>query len=281
MRRLIGCLPALLLLAACTRAGSEPTVAESSLEPARRMDRLEELVAQGAYSEAADLLDRYLGEGLAHPRAFLLKGRLLERGEDEVAGATAAMPWYQRAIDASPRWVEPRLALAEAQITAGRLDSAAISVDGIQRLLPEHPAGPYGQGVIARIRGDLATAETRFADALRRDPDFVPALRQSVLLARQRGDRVTQRRHLERLIGLVGNEADLLIALGRLDEADNRLADAWRNYETAWRMQPDPETARLLADLARQRDDPAAAATWLERSQGGAPPLPRAPDPGP
>lgn len=269
MRLIVGLL--MLTLLGCRWPGDRnPSVGQvddASLAQARRMDAIEQLIEQERYPAAARALDEALAEGLEHPRAFLLMGRLLVR-EATPAQLEAALVWFDRAIAASPAWWEPRLDLARAYFTLGRLDAAEAVFYELDRLFPEHPAGPYGMGLVASQRHQLSLAEEHFTEALKRDPDHLGTLQACARLARQRGDEGAQRQYLERLLSRLPQQADLRIELAGLEEKAGRLASARRLWEEAYRQRADPATARRLSSIARQLGDTAAAERWWRLAGG-------------
>lgn len=259
-----------VILTACSRTpfiDQPPTANDASVQMAKRMDVIEDLLARGEVQEARARLQQALDDGIEHPRAFHLMGRLLARDGSRQA-QVAAIPWYQRAIAASPSWPDPRIDLLQAYLEDGRLDAAHSVCEDLDRLFPEAAAGAYGRAVVAGLRGDIPAARAAYHEALERDSDYIPALRGYARLQQQQGEDQSYRRLIDRLMALVPATPGLLRERARLHEQDGRLADARRDLEYAYRLQADPTIARHLYDLARQQGDQAAADRWLARTQG-------------
>ncbi len=252
---------------------ARPTI--NDLADARHMDAVQQLVDDGLYDQARAQLDGLLGGGFAHPVAFMLKAQLTEQAGD----TEAAIPWYDRAIAASPLWFEPRIRLADVFVRLKRLSAAdAIFVD-IDRLAPQAPWGPYGRGVIAAMSGDAASATKLLDEALARDPQHQPSLETRASLARQAGDTEREATLLNRYIALTPDAGWAYARLGELAAGANRPNDAAQLLTRAYELDPDPATARRLADLAQARGDDPDAARWrrlagIAAAPAEAPPAP-------
>ena len=250
-------------LVACGRPISEPVSDERSLDEARLMDAIEDHITHGEYDTAARRLDAALAEGFDHPRALYLRARLaLVYQSNKAADVDEAIAWLERCIEQSPRWVEPRLLLAQTLAREQRLVAAAAAYAQLDGMFPEHPGGSFGRGYMAMLRGDNEEAAGFLSEALRRDPDFAPALYASSQLAGFAGDEQTQLRMLERYAAVVPTDAGAARRLGGLYTAAGRLEDARRALERAYRIQPEQETAQELADIAVQRGAMDEAARW-------------------
>jgi tetratricopeptide (TPR) repeat protein len=267
---------AAVTLTGCSRNGhtgsgvfNDPAKASAaSLAEAQRIDAVQALYQDGLYERARTALDQVLADGSRHPQAFLLKAQLTRQAGD----AAGAIPWADRAIAASPAWIEPRILLAQIYLGLERWSAAADVFAAIERLAPKGPWGPYGQGAVAARRGDTALA-SRFVDtALERDPDHLPSLELRVGLARMGGDRVTEERALARVAALDPNSASVRARLGELAQAGGRLEEARRHLLRAYELEPRPTTAQQLAQLARLLGDGADEQRWNARS--GVSPVP-------
>ncbi len=268
--RLTWAVPALLCgLAACARdfgAVRQPTVTEATLQQSAVMDEIESMLDLGDYRAAQARLAEALGDGFHHPRAYLLRGRLA-LGPGGEQRAERAIPWFERAVEASPGWFAARTALAQAYLEAQRHAAAAAVFAELDRLYPEHPVGPYGQGVIAEARGREDAAAQFLDEALQRDGTFAPALRARAYLASQQGDAAAHRRLLERYLAARPGDAEAHLELGGVLEAAGRLEDARRSFERSWRLHPSKRVARRLAEIARRQQQSQAAARWEERAE--------------
>ena len=235
-----------------------PRASAESLAEAQRIDAVRALYQDGLFDRARVALDQLLTDGSRHPQAFLLKAQLTRQAGDPAA----AIPWADRAIAASPAWIEPRILLAQIYLGLERWSAAADVFAAIERLAPTGPWGPYGQGAVAARRGDTALA-ARFVDtALERDPDHLPSLELRVGLARMGGERVTEERTLSHIAGLDPNSAGVRVRLGELAQAGGRLEEARRHLLRAYELEPRPTTAQQLAQLARLLGDSADEQYW-------------------
>ncbi len=239
---------------------SQPSAA--SLEESRKLDEIRQLVDDGLYDQARVKLDALLATNAVQPQAFFLKAQLhRQQGEHE-----QALPWCDRAIAASPYWIEPRVALAQSYLKLKRLAAAENVFGDLDRLAPKMAWGPYGMGAIAGMRGDLKRATTLIDEALSRDPRHAPSLRVRANLAAQSGDAEFEERLLGRYLAEVPSASWAHARLGELAVSANHLEDARIDFLHAYELQPDATTARRLAELAQRRDDHTEARLWQERA---------------
>ena len=264
------------LLASCGGSGhtgagmfnDPPRASAASLAEAQRIDAVRALYQDGLYDRARAALDQLLADGSRHPQAFLLKAQLTRQAGDPAG----AIPWADRAIAASPAWIEPRILLAQIYLGLERWSAAADVFAAIERLAPKGPWGPYGQGAVAARRGDTALA-ARFVDtALERDPDHLPSLELRVGLARVGGDRVTEERTLAHVAALAPESAAVRVRLGALAQSAGRLEEARRHLLRGYELEPRPTTALQLAQLARLLGDEPQELYW--NSRAGIPSVP-------
>jgi tetratricopeptide (TPR) repeat protein len=234
----------------------------ASLEEARDMDLIQQLMDDGLYEQARVRLDKLLNQGCQHPQAYLLRAQLFyQRGELE-----EVIPWCNKALEASSYWIEPRMLLAQNYIRLKRLSSAENVLNDLDRLAPKLPWGPYGTGTIAAMRGDMPRAIILIDKALQRDPRHVPSLRIRAQLAAQGKDPHFEELILGRYLAEVPDSAWAHERLGELALADRRLADATRSFLRAYDLHPSTTIARRLAELAQRRNDPAEATYWQTRA---------------
>ena len=234
----------------------------ASLQEAREMDAIQGLMDDGLFDQARLRLTTLLDGGCQHPQAFLLQAQLhYQQGRlDE------AIPWCNRALEASSWWIEPRLLLAQCYMRLKRLAAAENVLGDLDRLAPKLPWGPYGTGSIAAMRGDLPRATTLIDEALRRDPNHVPSLRVRAQLAAQGKEPELEEQLLGRYLAQVPDSQWAYSRLGELALAANRLEDARRAFLQSYDLRPMPATARSLAELAQRRGDLAEARAWQERA---------------
>ncbi|TVR13626.1 MAG: hypothetical protein EA401_06345 [Planctomycetota bacterium] len=262
---LIFCALVAMLLQSCVPPGrvvGSDRPHSSSIERSRTMDQIEDLLRQGLFSEAQEAVSQALEDGYRHPRLWYLMARVDMANE----AYEEALEHLHAAINAAPRWPQPRLLQAQAYLALQRTSSAQASFRSLQDLFPHHPAGPYGRGYVAMLREDYRVAQAAFAEALERDQHFTPAIAARAHIARMQGDRDLERRLLNRYRSLEPQVASAHRRLAELDAEDGLLESARRGFERAYRLQPNANTASELADLARQQGDEERAAYWQERA---------------
>lgn len=236
--------------------------ADNTLALSRRIDAITSLMDQGLFEQAQKRLDEFFAAGETHPRAHFLQGRLFERrGEFE-----PAIPWFQKAVESSPRWAEPRVHLAQCYYKLNRLVAAEGVFDEIDRLAPQGPWGPYGKGVVANRRGDSARAIMLLDEALAREPRHAPSLRARAELAKGADEAALKENLLRRYLAEEPRDADAHFQLGELAAADGKAVEARRSFLASYDLDSQPATARRLAELALQRGDRAEAKLWQERA---------------
>jgi tetratricopeptide (TPR) repeat protein len=235
---------------------------ETSKEEAKRIDAVRRLYRDGLYDQARVGADRLLADGIAHPELLQLKAELLAQAGD----SEGAVVWAQKAVDRSPRWVDPRILMARSYLALGRHAAADAVFADLERLYVDGPWGAYGRGLVASIQGDHQAAARWYDKALGKNHDHVPSLLGRARTARVLGETARERDCLARVVeqdpsnlGARLRLADLALAAGRLDDARSLLAAA---YELA----PQSELAGRLADLAQQRGDAEDAALWRARA---------------
>ena len=115
--------------------------------------------------------------------------------------------------------------------------------------LPPKAVALNAAGVDALGRGDLLTAEARFAVALEYHPRFVDALVNLALVEMQRGNFKLARRKLDRAVLINRHIAQPHHGLGLLEEREEHPARAVKHYREA--LAVDPGFAPARANLAR------------------------------
>lgn len=233
-----------------------------ALADADRVDAAQRLYNDGLYDRARQEVDHLLADGIRHPQVFLLKAQLLRQADD----LDGAIPWCSKAVEASPAWIEPRILAAQIHLKRERYAAAGSLFEDIDRLAPKGPWGAYGQGVVAARRGDHAQAIMFCDRALERDPDHVPSLELRAQLARLTGDSVGEERLLARYVALQPLDPEARVRLGELAQAAGRVEDARRQLERAYELEPHPNIAAKLADLARFAGDAEDEHRWRLRS---------------
>jgi transglutaminase-like putative cysteine protease/tetratricopeptide (TPR) repeat protein len=183
----------------------------------------------------------------------------LARHHLERAEPHRALPLARRAVEASPRHVPARLALADALDGAGLASRARRERLALADERPDHPAAVLAgaRASLALERGDEAAAQLRSALALRFDERSARASLVQLLVDRADGDgalalladavRLDPAALPERL-----RRADLLAAVGRGDEAEAEFAAAARIAPEEPEVLERRGEARLRAGLDRE-----------------------------
>lgn len=249
----------------CSRPVEAPPNTQA-INHASTMDSIQAQLDKGDIERAQTALTKAFNDGYEHPMAFYLQGRIYLAQSNKNSAANS-IPWFEKAIAASPAWIEPRLLLAQACIADKRLRRAEQLFEELNALLPEGATGPYGLGLIDMIDGKDDQAVIHFDEALKRNPNYGPALMNRASIAGKRGDHTYQRELLERYIALDPVNSQAHFAIGVLFHKLNRLNDATRSFKRSYELNPDTETARRLADLAIQKQDEEEQKYWLERAK--------------
>jgi tetratricopeptide (TPR) repeat protein len=256
------------LLVSCDQGGGEiraagpPEPSHATIEEAKQIDEAQGLVDDGMFDQARAKLDALFAKGCRHPQAMIIEAKLAYRQGD----FEQAIPWCDRALEASPLWVEPRVLMAQSYLKLKRYAAAASSFEDIDRIAPDSPWGPYGMGVIAAMRGDAGTASKELDRALARDGKHAPSLEARAGVARMQQDRALEEKLLQRYVVEEPLDAFAIERLGELARASDRLEDARRAFERSYELARLPDSAKQLAELARQRGDEADERLWSGRA---------------
>ena len=173
---------------------------------------------------------------------------------------TAADTLLAEGVTRLPGDLDLWVAWARMAVTHGDWPEAASRWAAVAARFPDHPTGYLGQAVALREDRRLDDAEPVLAEAVRRfpqDPDLLP---EWARIAHWRQDFETALPRWETVLALMPDNAmsylasaDVLRALGRIPEAEDRLRDAMERF-------PDQsEPALAYARLAGGRPDPAEA----------------------
>ena len=238
-------------------------VKQHSLDNAARMDRVQNLLADGFYDDAREELNLIIADGQQHPRAFFMLGEISAYQEHY----EEALNWLERSIQMAPTWPAPRLLQARVYIELKRLAAAKQIFASFEDLFPRHPAGPYGRGWIALLNNQPVEAAAAFTESLQRNPNFHPAIAGRARLARAQGDTRLERELLGRFIYLRPMDPFGHRRMAQIDLEDGLLVSAKRGFERSYQLSPNRETAESLRQIAIQLGDNASAQMWEGRAQ--------------
>ena len=186
-----------------------------TLEQAARMDRIEGLIEEGSFQQAEELLTQEIASGFTHPRAFLLRAKILQHG-NEPERLEEAIGWLDKAINESPAWLEPRWMQAQIFLELRRHQSAITVCESLNRLHPRSPFGVYGLGLVAMREVRYDDAYNYFSEALERNPNHLPTLHAVAHLHQQRNEPQKYQAVLERLLVLTPEDSSVLRQLGEI-----------------------------------------------------------------
>jgi len=227
-----------------------------------------ELLDRGLPARAVEQLDAARAVEPTALEPALLRGLASLQLLDDPAGAAQA---FRVVSDAQPNEPAPAYALARALTAAGDTEGAAAAWrrfesttdDGAARLpfvrlgllretpgvRPFLPPVRYARGFALLEGGDLAGAIAAFREALRTDPlvadapgDGSPRARAAVAF---RDGRVAEARALLQEALATDPDAEASRVLGMVEAADGRLDEAIERLDDAWRLTTGDERTRL------------------------------------
>lgn len=213
-------------------------------QTARALALLEPLAGDGSTDVDALTLaaQARLMAGEAAPAAALFKRASALRPDDGRLRAASALMRLRDGDEAALRELQRAaadskdtaadLALVATQMQRRSFDAALQAIDRLEAKVPDQPLAPLLRGQVLQLQGRADAARAAFGEALKRNPDHLPAL----------------------------------AALARLDLAANQGAAAMARYEALLQRQPKLAPAHLaLAELAlRNGAGRAAAVSRLE-----------------
>ena len=144
-----------------------------------------------------------------------------------------AVSELERVVAASPDSTGASALLVVSLVSDGRLDEADKAAHAFRERASDNPLPPYLLAAVALARKDLTGGRQYLEEALKVDPNFVPAA----------------------------------LSLAALDIQAGRKADAKRRYEEVISHAPKSVPAMLgLAQLALEEDDTTSCRSWLDKA---------------
>ncbi len=242
-------------------AGLDPKLA-IALE--NRVGEVRELVSEGQLEQAASRLAQVRE---THPEVELADFYDLEFFIARAAGdQEAAVAALTRGVEAFPDFTALELRLASYLHEIGRLDPAASRARALLEDDPRNSQALSLLGLVAQQRGDMETARRHFQAALELEPTSVPLRVRVAELAIQQGDRQTARALYDELLleGALDGQPDELARSAMLDAAMGNLDRAESTLRRVVDMAPTAMNHFSLAMVLTRRGDHAGAMEHLE-----------------
>jgi tetratricopeptide (TPR) repeat protein len=212
---------------------------------------------QGDFSGAVAQFQQALAVDPQHDLTHqLLANAYLARGD-----AAAAGPHLEMLVRLNPRDASARRLLAQQRLDAKDLAGAIPLLVELLRIEPDEEVRQLlvrchlGLAEAARGRGNLAEALREVEAALASSPDEVEALRLRVPLLVEQGDLVAAEQALQPLLQREPRNARYRVALGNIQRASGRPAEALATWRAALDQLEGPEDFQLrpvLENLIRQ-----------------------------
>lgn len=202
-------------------------------------------------------------------QAFYSLGVVRER-LGEVAGALSS---FQQAINVVPDYEPAIVAYAVLQARTGKVSEAESFLNGKLAKMPKSAAVPAAMAEVKSIQGDSGEAQRQARDALKKNPDYRPAM---VTIAR---DHYRRRRldlalyTLQAVLEGLGDEnpardrenAEALLLRGLIHKEQSNRKGAMEDLSRAAKLRPDLVEARVhLASYYLEAGNAAEAAQLLE-----------------
>lgn len=224
-----------------------------------RVDEAVAVVTEHLRDEPGDLAARRL---LVRLYALSGDGRGVEREVAELGrrlGARSAIPWLE---------------LGHALELQHRYDEALAAYDRAASADPTDPIGPRTAGQRAARWGELAIAEPRLAEALRRQPRDAEGWHTLGFVRLRRGDLVGARAAYRAGLRADPRRADNRVGLATIAVLEGDAGEALAHYDALLALRPghgDAHLGRSWALLALERLDDAERALAAAERAGAAP----------
>ncbi len=138
----------------------------------------------------------------------------------------------------------------------GRIDAAMAAAEQVERLAPRSAIGPNLKGLVALTAGDLKQARRHFAEALARDPGFLPARRNLARVLLRMGEDEQARAAFLRVLEAEPKDGIALVALAEIAAQQGKWEEAERRLSAAIALAPHEPRLRLrLIALKEQAGD--------------------------
>lgn len=196
---------------------------------------------------------------------FLLMGSDADAPRSELERAVVAA---EAAVKADPESAPARVKLAAAYLETGAINAAREQAEIAIRLAPEAPEGYYVLGLVEGRDGDDVAALKQLTKAAQTQGQlagfYQDVWRATAAVHERSGDTSAAIGAVDEALRLGPENAELLVARGRLFEVDERWADALYDYTIAAQFVPDYEPALEGAERI-VRGHPEAVDEMVER----------------
>jgi putative PEP-CTERM system TPR-repeat lipoprotein len=173
-------------------------------------------------AEAARWFDRAAAAAPADAdlRTRIAVGRL-QAGQVEIG-----LKELEQVVELDPQQTAGHIALALADLRAGRFDAAAAAAEQLRSRAPDSPVPDHILGTILLYKGDTAGARAHFEAALRLSPGFLASADQLARLDLAAGDSARARDRYEAMLRTDPAAAGPALELARIALADGKPDEA-------------------------------------------------------
>lgn len=185
-------------------------------------------------AEAAEHYRELLARQPEHAPALYLYGKLLEQSDPE-----AAIAHLQRAITASPNYLDAHQALGNLLLLLGRLEEAAASFERALQVKPQHTPALNGLGRSLTAAGRLPEAIATLQQAIARKPEETAAYFNLGVAYQKQGTLPAAASAYGSVLALEPGNLDAHFNLGVLFQEHELRDQAAACYRNALRVQPD------------------------------------------
>lgn len=176
-----------------------------------------------------------------------------------------AIDCFERVLQFDPRNVETLLHLAAVQSRTQRFDDSMATYEAAIAADPKSPVPPHFLGLIKLQQGDEYQAELLYAEAVRRDPTYDPAICSQGELALHQGDGARAVERFDKAIAVNPNSVNAILNLGVYAANGEEFDAAEEYFRRAVEVAPDDPLAReSLARIELFRGRPAEAVKQFE-----------------
>ncbi|MBI4878203.1 MAG: tetratricopeptide repeat protein [Planctomycetes bacterium] len=173
-----------------------------------------------------------LEENPRHRAAVYDLGVALARGAGEPAALEQARARFQEAADLDPLAAfDSAVALGALEESAGNLEKAAFWFEEALLFEPGEPFGLYRAGRIARLSGDLESAEARLRESLERDGRITDVLNELGYTALLQDEPETAERYLRESLRREPDNREVRVLLGAALLRMNQVAAAREEFK--------------------------------------------------